>query len=130
MHAPREELLGRVANETPPSKTRDRIARAAELGLAFDVQLAGEELGTGTNISSQDTVPFALWVAARHLDSYEEALWTVCAHPWLDHAPNALTLFALDRDTLGAITGSVVACSVGLDGIPFLWREATERLEA
>jgi hypothetical protein len=33
---------------------------------------------------------------------------------------------ALDRDTLGAIVAGVVACAVGRDGIPLLWREATE----
>ncbi|HWU88193.1 MAG TPA: ADP-ribosylglycohydrolase family protein, partial [Kofleriaceae bacterium] len=60
------DLLAEAARWTPASPTRDRIERARELGLDFDVQLAGEELGTGSNISSRDTVPFALWVAARH----------------------------------------------------------------
>src|SRR5262249_21219061 len=67
----RDAMLGEVVRWTPPSQTRDRLARADELGLAFDVQAAGEELGTGSNITSQDTVPFAVWVAARNLDSYE-----------------------------------------------------------
>ena len=116
--------LAEVARWTPASPTRDRILRACDLGLAFDVQLAGEELGTGTNISSRDTVPFALWVAARHIGSFEEALWTVTAHPELDWA--SAVVASLDRDTLGAIVGGIVACAVGLDGIPVLWREATE----
>src|SRR5262245_6769801 len=118
----RDTMVGQVARWTPPSKTRDRLLRAEQLGLAFDVQIAGEELGTGSNITAHDTVPFAVWVAARHLDSYEEALWTVTAHPGLDLPGNALTLFALDRDTLGAIVGGIVACATGVDGIPFLWR--------
>ncbi|MBA3539618.1 MAG: ADP-ribosylglycohydrolase family protein [Deltaproteobacteria bacterium] len=101
--------------------------RADQLGLAFDVQLAGEELGTGSNVTSQDTVPFALWVAARHLDSYEDALWTATATPGMDvGASGALVIFDADRDTLGAIVGGIVACATGLDGIPLLWREATE----
>ena len=122
----REAMLDVVAHWTPPSKTRDRILRAAQLGLAFDVQLAGEELGTGSNVTSHDTVPFALWVAARHLDSYEEALWTATAHPGLELSSNALSIFAIDRDTVGAIVGGIVACAVGVDGIPVLWRAATE----
>lgn len=126
-HTRRERFLDEVVHWTPASPTRDKLRRACELGLAFDVQLAGEELGTGSNITSRDTVPFALWVCARHLDSYEEAMWTATAHPGLDHASNAL-LSAIDRDTIGAIVGGVVACAVGLDGIPVLWREATERL--
>ncbi len=127
-HQPRERFLEEVVRWTPAGPTHDKLRRAVELGLGFDVQLAGEELGTGSNISSRDTVPFALWVAARHLDSYEEALWTVTAHPGLEHPSNALSMFAMDRDTLAAIVGGVVACAVGLDGIPLLWREATEGL--
>jgi ADP-ribosylglycohydrolase len=129
--AQRHELtLAEVVRWTPPSMTRDRLHRADELGLAFDVVAAGEELGTGSNITSQDTVPFAVWVAARHVDSYEEALWTATAHPGLDFTANALSLGALDRDTIGAIVGGIVACATGLDGIPLLWREAAEPLRS
>ena len=117
-------LLEEVARWTPPSTTRDGILRAIELGVAFDVQLAGEELGTGANISARDTVPFALWVVARHRRSYEDALWEVTAHPGLDFG--SPVIMAVDRDTLGAIVGGILACAVGLDGIPLLWREATE----
>ena len=124
------DLLAEVARWTPESRVRDGLRRAAELGLGFDVQLAGEELGTGSNISAHDTVPFAVWVAARHLGSYEEALWTVTAHPGLDLSISGTTFSAVDRDTLGAIVGGVVACATGSDGIPLLWREATEALPA
>jgi ADP-ribosylglycohydrolase len=127
-HRPRDQFLEEVVRWTPVGPTHDKLRRAVELGPAFDVQLAGEELGTGSNISSRDTVRFALWVAARHLDSYETALWTVTAHPGLEHPSKALAMFAMDRDTLGAIVGGVVACAVGIDGIPLLWREATEGL--
>jgi ADP-ribosylglycohydrolase len=124
----REAMLGEVARWTPNGLTRDNLLRAEQLGVAFDVQLAGEELGTGSNVTAQDTVPFAVWAAARHIDSYEEALWTATAHPGLDLASNALALFAVDRDTVGAIVGGIVACATGRDGIPVLWREACEKL--
>jgi len=123
-----DTLLAEVARWTPAGKTRDGLVRAGELGLDFDVRAAGEELGTGANITSRDTVPFAVWVATRCLGSYEEALWTACAHPGLELAGNALSLFAIDRDTVGAMVGGIVASAVGVDGIPFLWREATEPL--
>jgi ADP-ribosylglycohydrolase len=122
----RDAMVAEVARWTPDGLTRRRLLRAAELGLAFDVQLAGEELGTGSNVTSQDTVPFAVWAATRHLESYEDALWTATAHAGLELAPNALTMFAIDRDTIGAIVGGIVACATGVDGIPVLWREATE----
>jgi len=128
MRRPRDAIVGEVASWTPDGATRDKLHRANELGLGFDVQLAGEELGTGSNITSQDTVPFAVWVSARHLDSYDDALWTATSHPGLELAGNPMSLFAIDRDTVGAIVGGIVACATGLDGIPLLWREATESL--
>jgi ADP-ribosylglycohydrolase len=79
------------------------------------VQLAGEELGTGCDTSSRDTVPFCVWVAARHLCDYEEAIWTATSEVG-------------DSDTNGAIVGGIVACATGVDGIPLLWREALEPL--
>jgi ADP-ribosylglycohydrolase len=105
--------LAETIRYTPAGKTRDKIRRAEQLGLAFpEVQLAAEELGTGAMIRSRDTVPFCLWVAARHAGSFEDALWEVVQE-------------AGDRDTLGAIVGGIVAC--GAD-VPVLWLEATEPL--
>jgi ADP-ribosylglycohydrolase len=120
-------FLDEVACWTPAGAARDKLRRAVDLGLDFDVTLAGEELGTGANISSRDTVPFALWVAARHLESYEEAMWTATFNAELELSTAAL-MSGIDRDTIGAIVGGVVACATGIDGIPLLWREATETL--
>ena len=122
----RDAMIGEVARWTPDGPTRERLLRASALGLAFDVQLAGEELGTGSNVTSQDTVPFAVWVATRHLDSFEEALWIGTAHDGLDLTTNPHAIFSVDRDTIGAMVGGIVACATGADGIPVLWREATE----
>ena len=128
LHVPGDTLIAEVVKWTPPGLTRDKLQRADQLGLAFEVQLAGEELGTGSNVTSQDTVPFAVWAAARCLASYEDALWTATAHPGLDLASNAMSIFAIDRDTIGAMVGGIVACGTGLEGIPLLWRAATEPL--
>jgi ADP-ribosylglycohydrolase len=112
-----EALLDGVIRHTPDSPTRERLRRAAELGLDFDVRFAGEELGTGCNISARDTVPFCVWVAARHLDCYEDAVWTATSQVG-------------DRDTLGAIVGGIVAAATGAEGIPLLWRASLEPLPA
>lgn len=125
---PRAAMLGEVVRWTPDGETRDGLRRADQLGLGFDVQLAGEQLGTGGRVTSQDTVPFAVWVAVRHIDSYEEAMWTATGHPGL--VGDEAAIFAIDRDTVGAIVGGIVACATGVDGIPLVWREATERLPA
>jgi ADP-ribosylglycohydrolase len=75
------------------------------------------ELGNGSRVICSDTVPFALWCAARHLGDFEEALWT--------------TVSGLgDRDTTCAIAGGVVALSVGAEGIPKAFVDAREPLES
>ena len=63
-------------------------------------------------MSARDPVPFCIWVAARHLDDYESAVWTATSEVG-------------DNDTNGAIVGSIVACASGANGIPVLWRAAT-----
>ena len=112
-HIDRAQLIETVARYTPPGHTLDRLRRAAEIDLAADPASVGEELGTGLDVAAHDTVPFCLWVAARHLDSYEEALWTATSQ----HG---------DRDTMGAIVGGIVVLATGDEQIPVLWRAATE----
>ena len=73
-------------------------------------------LGNGSRVTAPDTVPFALWCAARHLDQFEEALWA--------------TVSGLgDRDTTCAIVGGVVALAVGPSGLPPAWVAAREPLD-
>lgn len=123
-----EAMLAEVARWTPDGPTRDGLRTAARLGLAAAVDDAAELLGTGASVTARDTVPFALWAAARHLTSYEDALWVATALSGVDLAANPHAIFAVDRDTIGAIVGGVVACMTGVDSIPLLWREATEPL--
>lgn len=116
-HVSRDELLAIVVARTPPGLTRDGIEKARALGLDADVATAAAALGTGSLVISSDTVPFALWCAARHLGDYEATLWT--------------TVSGLgDRDTTCAIAGGVAAMAVGLDGIPSAWRQAREPLKS
>ncbi len=112
-------LFDLVLQHTPPGATRDGIAAAAALGPS-DAAAAAVTLGDGSQVRSSDTVPFALWCAAHHLDDYEGAIRAAlagCERP------------AADRDTICAIVGSIVVLSSGLDGIPPAWRHAREPLE-
>jgi ADP-ribosylglycohydrolase len=108
-------LLDTVIDHLPDSETRAAIAKARSLPEGFSVRSAASVLGNGERLTAQDTVPFALWCAARAIDDFEEALW--------------ITVSALgDRDTTCAIVGSIVALAVGREGIPVEWRAAREPL--
>ncbi|HUQ05604.1 MAG TPA: ADP-ribosylglycohydrolase family protein [Kofleriaceae bacterium] len=113
--ADRATLLETVVRYTPPGNVLARLERAARIPLHADPVQVGDALGTGFDIAAHDTVPFCLWVAARHLDSYEEAIWTATSQPG-------------DRDTNGAIVGGIVVLATSVDRIPVLWRAATEPL--
>ncbi len=103
-----------VLDHTPHGATRAGIERAAELPLSYDVRTAVAALGNGTRIIAEDTVPFSLWCAARHIDSYQEALWT--------------TVSGLgDRDTTCAIVGGIIAARADAQ-VPSEWLEAREPL--
>ncbi len=110
------EMFAAVLDHTPDGETRAVIEQAARLPLSYDVRTAVSALGNGTRVISQDTVPFSLWCAARHLGDYEEALWT--------------TVSGLgDRDTTCAIVGGIVALGAGAE-IPPAWLASREPLEA
>ncbi|WP_224369454.1 ADP-ribosylglycohydrolase family protein [Hyalangium versicolor] len=111
-----DQLFEVVLDHTPPGATRRGLERARALPLESSPVSAAKELGSGSRVISEDTVPFAVWCAARHLGQYEEALWS--------------TVSGLgDRDTTCAIVGGIVALSAGRDSIPAAWLEARERLQ-
>lgn len=128
-------LFEAVLEHTPQSEVRDLIEKAANLRfemppeptvrlldhgmrtIAFDVSLEPvvRALGNGSRVSCQDTVPFCLWVAARHLDDYQTAV------------VNAIRAGG-DIDTNAAIVGGVVCLAAGEVGIPTDWRADREEL--
>ncbi len=73
-------------------------------------------MGNGSRITAPDTVPFALWCAARHIDDYAEALW-------------AAVSVGGDHDTLCAIVGGTVVLACGPEAIPEEWLTAREPLD-
>ncbi len=110
----RPDLLGVVAAHTPGGRVGDGLARARRI---TDAAEAAYELGSGARAMAQDTVPFALWVAARHLDDYPAAI-------------AACVAAGGDVDTTCAIAGGVVAAYTGAGGIPGDWLAAREPLPA
>ena len=84
-------------------------------GAAITNAAAAAVLGNGAEVLAPDTVPFALWCAARHLDDYEAAIWSTVAGLG-------------DRDTTCAIVGSIVVMRAGPTSIPASWRAAREPL--
>ena len=108
----RPDLLGVVLAHTPDGRVRDGLGRARRIA---DPRAAAHELGSGARAMAHDTVPFALWVAARHLDDYPAAI-AACAAA------------GGDVDTTCAIAGGVVAAYTGTAGIPHDWLAAREPL--
>jgi len=109
------ELLEAAMAFTPDGETRAGIARASRLPLRGSVRSAVSALGNGSRVISQDTVPFALWCAARHMTHFEEALWTTVSG------------FG-DRDTTCAIVGGIVSLAVGREALPAEWVASRESL--
>ncbi|HKV38514.1 MAG TPA: ADP-ribosylglycohydrolase family protein, partial [Blastocatellia bacterium] len=111
----RPEFLDSILAHLSESEVRSGIRKARDMDAGASVEFAVSELGNGTGISAQDTVPFALWCAGTHLDNYEEAIW--------------LTLSGLgDRDTTCAIAGGIVVMYTGAEGIPAEWLDCREPL--
>ncbi|MFF2141446.1 ADP-ribosylglycohydrolase family protein [Kitasatospora sp. NPDC058190] len=111
----RAELLSEVAGRLPDSEVRSGLRIAARMPGHTSVRHAAAVLGSGLMISAPDTVPFALWSAAGHLDSLPEAIW---------HTLEG----AGDMDTTCAIAAGVVAARTGLADVPPAWLAAREAL--
>jgi ADP-ribosylglycohydrolase len=110
-----ESLFDAVLAHTPAGPTRNGLLLARGMRDEDDLGAVVRRLGNGSSVISEDTVPFAIWSAARHLDDFEEAMWR--------------TVAALgDRDTTCAIVGGIVALSTRAP-IPAAWLEAREHLE-
>ncbi|MER5431105.1 ADP-ribosylglycohydrolase family protein [Streptomyces sp. NPDC002588] len=111
--ASRGEFLREVASHVPAGEVHAALLRAAGFPSRTSVRHAAAVLGSGIRLSAQDTVPFALWSAAGHLDDLPEALWQTVGG-WGD------------RDTTCAMAGGVVAARTGTADVPTSWREACE----
>ncbi|MEV6069926.1 ADP-ribosylglycohydrolase family protein [Nocardia sp. NPDC052001] len=110
------EFIDSVLDRLGNGETAQGIRRARGL-LGGSAGQAAEELGTGIRVTAQDTVPFAMWVAATHLDDYRAAVATCVGAGG-------------DTDTTSAIVGGIVAAHTGgrEGGLPAAWLAAREPL--
>jgi ADP-ribosylglycohydrolase len=108
--------LESVLDHVPNGHVRTGIERALALRTGTATKEAARTLGSGFDVTAQDTVPFCLWVASWYSHDYAEAIWQ--------------TLAGLgDSDTTCAIVGGIAALQVGEGGIPELWRNTREALD-
>ncbi|MER7754228.1 ADP-ribosylglycohydrolase family protein [Kitasatospora sp. NPDC097643] len=110
-------FLAAVAALTPRGAVHAGLTEAIALLDEPDLGVVARVLGNGSRTTAADTVPYALWCAARRLTDYPAAVWDAVA-------PGG------DMDTVAAITGGVVAAHTGTAGIPADWVAAREPLPA
>ncbi|MGW4728768.1 ADP-ribosylglycohydrolase family protein [Streptomyces shenzhenensis] len=107
-------LLDGVVALVPKSAVGSGLRRARDMLDYGDADTVAAVLGCGRHTSAHDTVPFALWSAARALGDYETAFWTTAE-------------VGGDVDTTCAIVGGVLAA--GKAGTPpSEWLERAETL--
>ena len=109
-------LLDGVIALVPKSAVGAGLRRARDMLDYGDAATVAAVLGCGRRTTAHDTVPFALWSAARALRDYETAFWTTAQ-------------VGGDVDTTCAIVGGVIAA--GKAGAPPAeWAERVEALPA
>ncbi|MGW1490662.1 ADP-ribosylglycohydrolase family protein [Streptomyces sp. NPDC002402] len=109
-----EDLLDGVIALVPRSAVGAGLRRARDMLDYNDAGTVAAVLGSGRRTSAHDTVPFALWSAARSLGDFERVFWTTAQ-------------VGGDVDTTCAIACGVVAA--GKSGQPpAAWLAQTERL--
>ncbi|POX59679.1 hypothetical protein C3492_30805 [Streptomyces sp. Ru62] len=109
-----EALLDGVIALVPKSAVGQGLRRARDMLDYGDAGTVAAVLGCGRRTTAHDTVPFALWSAARSLGDYASAFWTTAQ-------------VGGDLDTTCAIVGGVLAA--GKAGAPPAeWVRHTEAL--
>lgn len=121
VHPAPAEFIDDILPYLDDGETTRRIRHARTL-LGAPIEVAANELGNGSRVTAQDTVPLAIWAAATHLGNYPAAIATCLAADG-------------DIDTTGAITGGIVAAYTGagtgpVTGVPKSWLSAREPLPA
>ncbi|MEU3839774.1 ADP-ribosylglycohydrolase family protein [Streptomyces sp. NPDC028635] len=109
-----EALLDGVVALVPKSAVGQGLRRARDMLDYGDAATVAAVLGCGRRTSAHDTVPFALWSAARSLGAFEQAFWTTAQ-------------VGGDVDTTCAIVGGVLGGGKA-GGPPGAWVERTEEL--
>jgi ADP-ribosylglycohydrolase len=108
-----EFTLGAVTARMAASEVRRGLELVIEAGPERDPAEIAALAGSGRRMSAPDTVPFALWCAARHPDDLEATRWATAAGRG-------------DVDTTCAIAGGVVGARTGIATLPAEWLAAAE----
>lgn len=109
------DFFNEVHKRTPDGETRRGIGQAFQVRTLESAESAARILGSGFNVTCPDTVPFAVWAAAKYFGDYRKAI-------------AATASVGGDVDTNCAIVGGIVALSAGWDGIPKGWLKNMEPL--
>lgn len=106
-----KRLLRETVSLMDASETREKLMQAMAFDFSIEPEEAAQVLGSGQRMLAQDTVPFAIWCAARHLGDFQATLWS--------------TVTGLgDRDTTCAIAGGIAAA---VDPVPDHWWSCLEQ---
>lgn len=109
-------FIRRIVDFLPDTDTRSKIQKGLSVPYSYRIDTVRTILGNGSKIMTQDTVPFAIWCAAHNLMNFENALW------------KAVSILG-DRDTIGAIVGSITILSSNSKQIPSSWLNSVEDFE-
>ncbi|WP_424211434.1 ADP-ribosylglycohydrolase family protein [Streptomyces sp. BI20] len=109
------DLLDGVIDLVPRSAVGAGLRRARNMLDYGDANTVAAVLGSGRRTSAHDTVPFALWSAARALGDFETAFWTTAS-------------VGGDVDTTCAIVGGILGAAG--TPLPTIWDAETEALPA
>jgi ADP-ribosylglycohydrolase len=109
-----DALLDGVVALLPKSAVAAGLRRARDMLDYADPATVAAVLGCGRRTAAHDTVPFALWSAARSLGDYEQAFWTTAQ-------------VGGDVDTTCAIVGGVLGAGPA-GAPPAAWSDRTENL--
>lgn len=109
-------FIEKIVEQLADSDTKAKINKSLHIPIHYNIETVKTILGNGSKIMAQDTVPFAIWCAAHHLDHFENALW------------KAVSVLG-DRDTICAVVGGIVMMSAKTDTVSQKWIKDVEKIE-
>lgn len=111
-----DRIIEMVIQHTPDSQVRRGVLLARTIPSEVPLMATASTLGNGSLVTSPDTVPFCVWMAAHHRNQFVEALGKTIS-------------VGGDCDTNAAIVGGIVALSVGPNNIPADWLKEREAIQ-
>jgi ADP-ribosylglycohydrolase len=110
------EFIDKILSELPDTDTKSKISKSKSVSYDYQIETVRTILGNGTNMTSQDTVPFAIWCTAYNLENFENGLW------------KAVSILG-DRDTICAMVGGMTIMSSNEKNIPNIWTSSVEKID-